>query len=56
MPSRRGDDTEVAISGAGGRRDQVPVENGELHEPVEDPERLVVGDVLLGLRRDDVRQ
>jgi hypothetical protein len=28
---------------------QVPVENGEFDEPVEEPHRLVVGDGLLGL-------
>ena len=30
---------------------QVPVEHVELHEPVEQPQRLVDGDVLLRLRR-----
>ena len=32
------------------------VEDRELDEPVEDPQRLVVGDMLLGLRREDVGQ
>jgi len=27
-----------------------------MNKPVEDPQRLVVGDVLLGLRREDVGQ
>ncbi len=52
----RADDVAVAIGGAAGRRCQIPVEDGELDEPVEDPQRLVVGDMLLGLRRQDVGQ
>ena len=34
----------------------MPVENGELHEAVEQPQRLVDGDMLLRLRREEVRQ
>ena len=49
-------DVAVAIGRAAGRRGQVAVEDGKLHEPVEQPQRLVVGDMLLGLRREDVRQ
>jgi siroheme synthase len=52
----RAHDEAVAIGGAGRRRGQVAVENRELDEPVEDPQRLVVSDVLLGLRREDVGQ
>jgi hypothetical protein len=50
------DDVAVAVRRAAGRRCQIPVEDGKLDEPVEDPQRLVVGDVLLGLRRQDVGQ
>jgi hypothetical protein len=32
----------------------VPVENGELHEAVEKPQRLVDGDVLLRLCRQQI--
>ena len=52
----RADDVAIAIGGAAGRRCQIAVEHGKLHEPVEDPQRLVVGDMLLGLRRQDVGQ
>jgi hypothetical protein len=52
----RADDVAVAVRRAAGRRCQIPVEDGKLDEPVEDPQRLVVGDVLLGLRRQDVGQ
>ena len=34
----------------------MPVEDGELHEPVEQPQRLVDGDMLLRLRRQQVGQ
>ena len=47
---------KIAIGGAAGRRCQIPIEDGKLHEPVEDPQRFVVGDMLLGLRREDVGQ
>ena len=50
-----GHDIAVTICGTAGRRGQIPVENGKLDEPVEQLKRLVVGDVLLGLRRQDVR-
>ena len=52
----RADDVAVAIGGAAGRRCQVPIENREMDEPVEQPQRLVVGDMLLGLRRQNVGQ
>ena len=51
-----GDDVAVAVGRAGRRRGQVAVEDGELHEPVEQPQRLVDGDMLLRLRREQVRQ
>ena len=52
----RGDDVAVAVGRAARRRGQVAVEHGELHQPVEQPQRLVVGDVLLRLAREQVRQ
>ena len=54
--SARGDDVAGAVGRARRRRGQVPVEDRELHEPVEQPQRLVDGDVLLRLRRQEVRQ
>jgi hypothetical protein len=32
------------------------IEHGELSEPVEQPQRLVDGDVLLRLRGEDIRE
>src|SRR5690606_10045160 len=52
----RADDVAVAVGGAAGRRRQIPIEDGELDESVEQPQRLVVGDMLLCLRRQDVGQ
>ena len=54
--STRGDDVAVAVGRARRRRGQVPVEDRELHQPVEQPQRLVDGDVLLRLRRQEIRQ
>ena len=51
-----GDDVAGAVGRARRRRGQVPVEHGELHEAVEQPQRLVDGDVLLRLRREQIRQ
>ena len=52
----RGDDVAVAVGGARWGCCQIPVEDRELDETVEDPQRLVMGDVLLCLRRQDVGQ
>jgi len=43
----------VAIGGAGRRGGARAVEDGLLHHGVEQPQRLVVRDVLLGLRRQE---
>ena len=51
-----GDDVSVAVGGASGWRGQVPVEDGELDEPAEQPQRLVVDDMFLDLHRQDVRE
>jgi len=52
----RADDVAVAIGRTTRRRGQIPVEHRELDETVEDPQRLVVADMFLGLRRKDVGQ
>jgi hypothetical protein len=43
----RGDDVAVAVGRASRRRGEVAVQQGELHQAVEQPQRHVVGDVLL---------
>ncbi len=52
----RGDDVVIAVGRAGRRRGQVAVEYGKLHQPVERPQRLVVGAVLPCLAREQVGQ
>ena len=55
---RRGADAELrqVLQRGRQRRGQVAVEHGELHEAVEQPQRLVDGDMLLRLARKQVRE
>jgi hypothetical protein len=50
------DDVAVAFRRRSGRGAERTADHGKLHQRVEPHERLVVGDVLLRLRRFDQRQ
>ena len=52
----RADEVAVAFRGRGRRRIAAALLDGELHERIESGERLVVGDMLLRLRRGEQRQ
>ena len=52
----RADEVAVAFRGRGRRRIAAALLDGKLHERIESGERLVVGDMLLRLRRGDERQ
>ena len=51
-----GDDMAVAVLRVGRRRGEIARGDSELHEDVEKAQRLVVGDVFLGLCGKDQRQ
>jgi hypothetical protein len=51
-----GDDVAAALGRRGRRRAEIAVEHAELNHGVEGADRPVMGDVLLGLGRHDVRQ